>query len=78
MRKIVGSGSWKRRISLSCCAEARSVPNGFSIATASAAPSGVVASAGSTLVSRRGGSARYDERVRMAVADHAADVLRLG
>ena len=58
MRKIVGAGSWIRRISLSSCAEARSVPKGFSIATASAAPSVVVASAGSTCVSRLGGSAR--------------------
>ena len=58
MRKIVGSGSWMRRISLRCCAEARSVPKGFSIATASAAPSVVAASAGSAFVSRLGGSAR--------------------
>ena len=58
MRKMVGSGSWMRRISLRWRAEARSVPKGFSIATASAAPRVVVASAESAFVSRLGGSAR--------------------
>ena len=58
MRKMVGAGSWMRRISLRWCAEARSVPKGFSIATASEPPSLVVARAVSTFVSRLGGSAR--------------------
>ena len=58
IRKIVGRGSWRRRISLSSRAEARSVPNGFSMPTASAVVSPAVASAGSTECSRNGGSAR--------------------
>ncbi len=58
MRKIVGSGSWIRRISLRARAEAWSVPKGFSIATASAAASLALASAGSAFVRRLGGSAR--------------------
>ena len=58
IRKIVGLGSWMRRISLRRCAEARSVPNGFSMATASDAFSSVAARAGSTDSSRNGGSAR--------------------
>ena len=58
IRKITGWGSWMRRIWLRCCAEARSVPKGFSIATASEARSLAAASAGSTDGSRPGGSAR--------------------
>ena len=53
MRKIVGAGSSIRRTSLRCWAEARSVPNGFSIATASAEFKPVAASAGSAFVTRR-------------------------
>jgi hypothetical protein len=48
IRKIVGSGSWMRMSSLSCCADARSVPKGFSIATASEARSLAAASVLST------------------------------
>ena len=54
------------------------MPKGFSIATASAGPSFVVASAGSDLRQQTRRQREVDERVRMIVADHAADVLWAG
>ncbi len=77
-RKIVGSGSWTRRISLRCRADARSVPKGFSMATASEPRSLVEASAGSTDVEQARGQREVDQRVRTIVAEHPADVLRPG